>query len=95
MRFAVIFVNVLSSCPTFNKVDTFKYYAERLATVPEEHDTSDRLKALEIAYRTDKHTMGVYYRDFRPTLEERLAGVREKVHMDTQEEIDDLLSRFS
>ena len=89
------FVNVLSPCPTFNKVDTFRYYAERLATVPEDHDTSDRLKALKIAYQTDKHTMGVYYRDFRPTLEDRLAGVREKVHMDTQEEIEHLLSRFS
>jgi 2-oxoglutarate ferredoxin oxidoreductase subunit beta len=88
------FVNVLSPCPTFNKVDTFKYYAERLASVPEEHDASNKLKALELAYRTDKHYMGVYYRDRRPTLEDRLQGIREKVHLDTQEEIDRLLSRF-
>ena len=88
------FINVLSPCPTFNKIDTFKYYAEKLADVPADHDSSNRLQALELAYRSDKHFSGIYYQDHRPTLENRLQSVRDKVHMDTQEEIDHLLSRF-
>ncbi len=45
------FVNVLSPCPTFNKIDTFKYYKGRTIDINKElgHDPSDEKKALELA----------------------------------------------
>ncbi len=65
------FVNVLSPCPTFNKVDTFKYYRERTKEVSffeyplvkernindEGHDHTDLIAALEIAL----HDLDHYY----------------------------------
>ncbi len=45
------FINVLSPCPTFNKIDTFKYYKGRLIDINKElgHDPSDMKAALELA----------------------------------------------
>lgn len=88
------FVDVISPCPTFNKVDTFKYYAERLASVPQEHDPTDRMKALELAYREDKVHIGVYYKVEKPTMQERLEAVQQKVHTDTQTELQSLLKKY-
>jgi len=45
------FVNVLSPCPTFNKIDTFKYYKGRLIDINQElgHDPTDKKAAIELA----------------------------------------------
>ncbi len=45
------FVNVLSPCPTFNKIDTFKYYKGRLIDINKElgHDPTDRKAAMALA----------------------------------------------
>ncbi len=88
------FVDVLSPCPTFNKVDTFKYYAEHLAPVPSDHDPKDKLKALELAYRADRHYIGVYYQEEKPTLEERVSTVQQKVHADPATALEELVARF-
>jgi 2-oxoglutarate ferredoxin oxidoreductase subunit beta len=43
------FIEALSPCPTFNKVDTFGYYKETIVDVPEDHDPSDLGAALRLA----------------------------------------------
>ena len=88
------FVNVISPCPTFNKVDTFKYFAEHVAPVPAGHDPSDRMKALELAYDTDHHYLGVYFQAERAPLNQRLAAARQHVEADKQQVLEDLLARF-
>ncbi len=88
------FVDVLSPCPTFNKVDTFKYYAAHLSPVPGDHDVKDRLKALELAYRTDRHYVGVYFEEDKPTMEERVSAVQQKVHADAGTALEELVARF-
>jgi len=86
------FVDVLSPCPTFNKVDTFKYYAEHLSPVPADHAVKDRVKALELAYRTDRHYVGVYYEEDKLTMEERVKAVQQKVPASTG--LEELMARF-
>ncbi|HEY4682505.1 MAG TPA: 2-oxoacid:ferredoxin oxidoreductase subunit beta [Candidatus Acidoferrales bacterium] len=86
------FVDVLSPCPTFNKVDTFKYYAEHLSPVPADHEVKDRVKALELAYRTDRHYVGVYYEEDKLTMEERVKAVQQKVPASTG--LEELMARF-
>lgn len=88
------FVNVISPCPTFNKVDTFKYFAENVAPVPAGHDPSDRMKALALAYDTDHHYIGVYYQTNRAPLNQRLAAVRQQVEKSEPELLEELLVRF-
>lgn len=88
------FLNVISPCPTFNKVDTFKYFAEHVAPVPADHELSNRMKALELAYHADKHYLGVYYQTERAPLNQRLALAREHVEKDRQEVLEELLVRF-
>ncbi len=88
------FVDVLSPCPTFNKVDTFKYYAEHLAPVPADHNPKDKLKALELAYRTDRHYVGVYYEEEKPTMEQRVSTMQQKVHADPATALEELVARF-
>jgi len=89
------FVDVLSPCPTFNKVDTFKYYAERAAAIPSEHDVTDKLAALRLALEPEKHYLGVYYQVSRPTLEQRVEASRQKVRAEPQRELEELLARFT
>jgi 2-oxoglutarate ferredoxin oxidoreductase subunit beta len=89
------FVDVLSPCPTFNKVDTFKYYAEHLAAVPADHDVRDRLKALELAYRADRHYIGVYYQEEKPTMGERVNVVQQKADVSAGTGLEELVARFA
>lgn len=88
------FVDVISPCPTFNKVDTFKYFAEHVLPIPPDHDPGDRSKALQLAYETDQYYVGLYYQTDRAPLNQRLAGVREYVKVDERQVIEDLLVRF-
>lgn len=90
----ISFVNVMSPCPTFNKVDTFKYYAEHLAAIPEGHDVADKAAALRLALETDKHYVGIYYKVEKPTLEERLEATRERLHVDEKKALEEVIARF-
>ena len=55
------FLQVLSPCPTFNKVDTFKAYATRVAPIPETHDVTNLTAALHLALTEDKTHLGIFY----------------------------------
>lgn len=88
------FVDVISPCPTFNKVDTFKYFAERVVPVPQDHDIRDKTKAFQLAYQTDKHYIGVYYTAEKPSLDERLGTVRQQVSADERQVVEELMERF-
>ena len=83
------FVNVISPCPTFNKVDTFDYYRQRVQDISETHtDTGNLMKALEIAERAMEHTrnpegkvpVGLLYQVRRPTYDEKVEALKAKYH---------------
>ncbi len=75
------FVNIVSPCPTFNKVNTFDSYKEAIDEIPEDHDVTDLSAALNIALGNSKTRVptGILYQVERPTLVDRLTEINKLV----------------
>lgn len=67
------FVDILQACPTYNHFATHQYLLERCYQV-ENHDTSDFVKARELATNTsEKIATGILYQNETiPSFDERL-----------------------
>jgi 2-oxoglutarate ferredoxin oxidoreductase subunit beta len=82
------FVNIISPCPTYNKVDTFKYYKDKTIDINEQgHKELDNLqKALELAMKDLEHyyndsakvPIGIFYEKEEPTYQDRVKEVKTK-----------------
>ena len=64
-------VHIFSPCVTMNKQITFSSMKEIVKDLPEDHDPSNRLKAMEYALDTQTFWTGVFYQQQRSTLQER------------------------
>lgn len=72
------FIDILQPCVTFNRVNTFKWYADRVYPVDDdpEYDSSDRMAAFAKAQQWgDRIPIGIIYRQKRPTLDGQLAAI--------------------
>ncbi|HUU11305.1 MAG TPA: thiamine pyrophosphate-dependent enzyme [Phycisphaerae bacterium] len=68
-----VLLDILQPCISFNRVNTFKWYKDRVRPVPEDHDPYDRARALELALAWgDEIPIGVIYRSKRPSFESQL-----------------------
>jgi 2-oxoglutarate ferredoxin oxidoreductase subunit beta len=57
-------VDIVEPCVSFNKVNTFKWYKDRVYRLPEEYDPTDRAKAMEKALEFgDKIPTGIIYKE--------------------------------
>lgn len=57
-------VDILQPCPTFNKVNTYQWFQERVYNLNEkEHDTTDRQAALQKSIGFEKLPYGLFYQD--------------------------------
>lgn len=69
-------VDILQPCVTFNKVNTYQWYKERVYHLPDDYDPADRqaafAKALEWGERIP---LGVIYRNDRPAMEKLLPQI--------------------
>ncbi len=77
------FIDIISPCPTFNKINTFDSYKGNLERVPEDHDATDLMAALALANKPKARgevITGLYYQVERPTLLDRLDEVRAKAN---------------
>ncbi|MBI5406168.1 MAG: 2-oxoacid:ferredoxin oxidoreductase subunit beta [Nitrospirae bacterium] len=75
------FINVISPCPTFNKVDTFEYYKPLLKNIDEIHpDKGDKVKALSLAITMGRNNgevpIGLFYQEERPTYVEMIQEIK-------------------
>jgi 2-oxoglutarate ferredoxin oxidoreductase subunit beta len=71
-------LDILQPCVTFNKVNTYQWYQERVYHIGPGHDPTDRLKAFELALQWgDRIPTGIIYRHERPTMEERIPVLKE------------------
>lgn len=66
-------VYIISPCQTFPVLDPKKSKA-LFQPLPEDHDTSNRLLAMERSYTAEPLYTGIFYRIEKPTFEERLQG---------------------
>jgi len=91
------FVNIISPCPTFNKVNTFDFYKDRITELPEGHNTGDLNAALKYAIEgvDGKIPTGVFYQVEKPSLLDRLNGIKDKAKgtkdYDVEKCIDDFI----
>lgn len=92
-------VDVLQPCVSFNKINTYKWYGERVYKLEDEgHDPSDRMRAYELAMEwSERIPIGVFYRSEKPTWAQEAGwsgkepAVRAEVDMET---VNSLLEAF-
>jgi 2-oxoglutarate ferredoxin oxidoreductase subunit beta len=70
------FIQIFSPCVTFN--DTYDHFRQLTANLPTDHDSSNRMVAMERAMSLDPLYLGVYYREERATYDAQIAEVRAK-----------------
>lgn len=91
-------IDILQPCVSFNKINTFDWYKQRVYRIPEEYDFSDRYKAFEKSLEwEDKIPIGIIYKKEKPTFEEQLPVIKEKPLFKQIPKIDnirELLTRF-
>ncbi|MGB4834198.1 MAG: thiamine pyrophosphate-dependent enzyme [Candidatus Moraniibacteriota bacterium] len=63
-------VDVFQPCVVFNKQNTFQWFKDHTYYLGDEHDRSDKAKALSLALDTEKMALGVLYQETgRPSYE--------------------------
>jgi 2-oxoglutarate ferredoxin oxidoreductase subunit beta len=66
-------VDILQPCVTFNKVNTYEWYKQRVYHIEPEYNPEDRTAAFARALEWgDRIPLGIIYRNKRPTYEERV-----------------------
>jgi 2-oxoglutarate ferredoxin oxidoreductase subunit beta len=93
------FVDVLQPCVTFNKVDTYDHYREKIYKLEDTkgHDRHDIIQAFERSLEDDKIPTGIFYKTDRPVYEEGLKQIERKPlteHIIGDVDINKLLNRY-
>ena len=89
------FIDAYSPCPTFNKVNTFKYYREEVEPVPADHDPTDKMAAIRLALSEDPLYVGILYREEAESFEDHIAAMQTGTPADTPRVVEALFKRFS
>jgi 2-oxoglutarate ferredoxin oxidoreductase subunit beta len=74
-------IDILQPCVSFNLVNTFKWYSERVYKIDadSQYDPEDRISAFQKAQEWgDKIPIGIFYRNQRPTLEEQMPAIADQ-----------------
>lgn len=73
------FIDVFQPCVTFNYLNTFDWFRQRVYKLEEAgHDQADKKQALEKAFEwEDKIPIGIFYREDRPVLVDEIPHVRD------------------
>jgi len=92
--FAII--DAYSPCPTFNKVNTFKYYRDQAVELPKDHNASDVMQAWARAQSTDPVYLGVLYRaEGESSFEEHIQAAQSGTEVDAPQVVNSILDRYS
>ncbi|HBR21704.1 MAG TPA: 2-oxoacid ferredoxin oxidoreductase, partial [Nitrospiraceae bacterium] len=66
-------VDILQPCVTFNKINTYEWYRQRVYRIESEYNPEDRTSAFKRALEWgERIPIGIIYRNNRPLLEERI-----------------------
>jgi len=70
-------LDILQNCVSFNKVNTFHWYKDRVYHLEETYDASDRIAAFQRSLEWgDRIPTGIFYRNNRPPLTAHLPVLR-------------------
>lgn len=54
-------LDIYQPCVTFNKLNTFAWFMERIEKIPDDYVPNDRAKAWQLAQKEDKLPIGLFY----------------------------------
>lgn len=73
-------VDIMQPCVSFNKINTFAWYRERIYSLPASYDATNRLAAMERAMEWgDRIPVGVFYRVEKPVFHRKNAVLADGV----------------
>lgn len=71
-------LDILQPCVTFNKINTYEWYRQRVYRIEPEYNPEDRIEAFKKALEWgDKIPIGIIYRNNRLTFEERMPVIKD------------------
>jgi 2-oxoglutarate ferredoxin oxidoreductase subunit beta len=71
-------VDILQPCVTFNKINTYEWYRQRVYRIEPEYDPQDRVAAFARALEFgDKIPIGIIYKNDRPAFEEKIPVIKD------------------
>jgi len=72
-------VDILQPCVTFNKINTYDWYKQRVYHIEPEYNPEDRIAAFKKALEWgDRIPLGIIYRNSRTSLEARVPVIKDK-----------------
>jgi 2-oxoglutarate/2-oxoacid ferredoxin oxidoreductase subunit beta len=72
-------LDILQPCVTFNKINTYQWYRERVYQIEAEHNPEDRIEAFRRSLEWgERIPTGIIYRNSRPPLEGRIPAIKDK-----------------
>ena len=72
------YLDILQPCVSFNKVNTFGFYKERVYRLADDYDPTDKTAAMQKAMEFgDKIPIGVIYREDKPTFHDKHPVLKE------------------
>src|SRR5256714_2846156 len=89
-------IDAFSPCPTLNQDQTDDFYKDHTYDVPEDHDPTDRVKAFELALRSDGYPIGVIYKhEGKHSMLDEQAVLRSRFPQDQPRSLDSLFAKFA
>lgn len=71
-------LDILQPCVSFNKLNTFSWYKQRVYELEEAHDTGNRILAMERAMEFGEHIpIGVFFEKQLPTYHEKHSALKD------------------
>lgn len=71
-------LDILQPCVTFNKINTYDWYKQRVYHIEPEYNPENRIEAFKKALEwADRIPLGVIYKNKRPVLEERIPAIKD------------------
>jgi len=71
-------LDILQPCVTFNKINTYDWYKQRVYNIEPEYNPENRIEAFKKALEwVDRIPLGIIYKNKRPVLEERIPVIKD------------------
>lgn len=91
-------IDILQPCVSFNKINTFEWYRQRIYRLTKEYDPSDKIKAFEKSLEWgDKIPIGIIYKTEKLVLEDQIPTIHEQPLSEQKpdlEKVIDLIKKF-
>lgn len=71
-------IDIFQPCVTFNKINTYEWYKQRVYHIEPEYNPENRIEAFKKALECgDRIPTGIIYRNNRPIFEEKIPAIKE------------------